>query len=136
MDIFRDRKFSFTTNEIFPTPLQVRLTNGLRVPINNIESADGNLIHRRRCANETFAQPGILFKYGVRYSSLRILGDLKGNQIRIGFFYGYSMLPNRVAPIITLLVLSPSKGILRCNIPRRWLEYPLKTESALLCLLL
>ncbi len=70
------------TNEIFRTLFHVRLTDGLRIPQNNIESVGGNLIDRRWCANETFAHTGVLFEYGViRYSSLRILGFSRGIRV-------------------------------------------------------
>jgi hypothetical protein len=61
---YRTREFSLTTNEMFRTQLQVRLTDGLRLPQDNIKRVGGNLIHRRRCANETFAHSVILLEYG------------------------------------------------------------------------
>jgi hypothetical protein len=99
----RLKVFSYNQGNVSHSNSSTFITGGLRVPKNNIESVGGNLIHLRRCANETFVHPGILFKYGVRYSSLRILGDSKGNRINIElFFYGYSMLRNREEPILDL----------------------------------
>jgi hypothetical protein len=103
LEIFRDWKFSLTTNEIFRTLLQVRLTDSLRVPKNNAESVGGFLIHRRRFANETFAP--VFYSntgQGIRVFEYWVIRISKGYWICIGFFYGYSMLPNMVEPILDL----------------------------------